>query len=171
MSLTKYLRESQERKHVGTTSESWMPVNGEGQWRKSIKPMREVYEERRVWFAFYMVKSHNMDTSNMLKETNVVTKEAVAVMNEVEKTKRFDGEKKQHNIGIRNAGFGMETNMEESKGRDETGCNKDKIWAQQEKRVTNWDMQATKRLILRYANNKEINGIYDWSKQKDEKQQ
>ena len=49
------------------------------------------------------------------------------VMNELEKTKRFEGRKKQHNIGIRNSGFEIETNMEESKGGDEKGCKKDKI--------------------------------------------
>ena len=83
-------------------------------------------------------------------------------MNELEKTKRFDGGKKQHNIGIRNSGFEIETNMEESKGGDEKGCKKDKIWAEQEERVTHWDM---------HASNKEINGIYGWSKKKGEKQQ
>ena len=92
--------------------------------------MRKVYTETTVSAAFDMAKSHSIWTQaiwqrQMLKEKNSGTNEAVSVMNEVDKTKRFDG--KKHDSGKRSSGFGMETNMEESKGRDEKGCNKDKV--------------------------------------------
>ena len=98
--------------------------------KRESKSMRKVYTETTVSAAFDMAKSHSIWTQaiwqrQMLKEKNSGTNEAVSVMNEVDKTKRFDG--KKHDIGKRSSGFGMETNMEESKGRDEKGCNKDKV--------------------------------------------
>ena len=45
------------------------------------------------------------------------------VINEVDKTMTFDGNK---NTSWTSTGFGLETNIAESKDGDEKGCNKDK---------------------------------------------
>ena len=56
-------------------------------------------------------------------ETNAVVSKAVPVINEVDKTMTFDGNK---NTSWTSTRFGLETNIVDSKDGDEKGCNKDK---------------------------------------------
>lgn len=70
--------------------------------------------------------SQHIDTSSMVVgdvETNAVVSKAVPVINEVDKTMTFDGNK---NTSWTSTRFGLETNIVDSKDGDEKGCNKDK---------------------------------------------